>query len=613
MLQLHRNSVNSPLSTMPLYCSQGHENQSGSRFCIICGQRLPLGFGQVLEKRYRIVRQLGQGGFGRTYLAEALHRFNESCVLKEFAPQVQGAAELQKAKELFEREAGALHQLNHPQLPRFWELFQADMGGGIGCLFLVQDYVDGPTYFDLFKSGKQFSEAEVTHLLYKILPVLTYIHGKGVIHRDISPDNIILRDSDQLPVLIDFGGVKQIAATAVSNLTNLGVLQTRIGKKGYAPEEQIRKGEVYVNSDLYSLAVTALVLLTGKEPQDLYDIYQGAWRWGREINVSSQLEAVLKKMLAHKPSDRFSSANEVLQTLQSQVPLPPPAPATSNTSQMPTNGGTLSTNPAPLQSVRSALISKMHTLVFAPKAPPKLNPVTPSPIAPNPNNQAIQNPNNQAIQKPPQFLNWIGWWLLKVAFGAGFILLTGYAGFGVVNSVIRSTRIEPLIGRSLDTAPSQAPSSAERKQIDKLLSRRQDLEIPEAYFNLLVNEAFYAKHPEARGRSLTMNPDDAALRDEWYNTAFDLLDQLDRAQLSAATRRQLGSYVQRDYRTWQRQLKQGQLGGNTIDQLIQQTDKKFARLFPEQQGEKQNLKTFGQIWYAIFSDRVSQLETGKKR
>jgi serine/threonine-protein kinase len=110
-----------------------------------------------------------------------------------------------------------------------------------------------------------------------------------------------------------------------------------------------------------------------------------------------------------------------------------------------------------------------------------------------------------------------------------------------------------------------------------------------------------------------MNPDDAALRDEWYNTAFDLLDQLDRAQLSAATRRQLGSYVQRDYRTWQRQLKQGQLGGNTIDQLIQQTDKKFARLFPEQQGEKQNLKTFGQIWYAIFSDRVSQLETGKKR
>src|ERR687885_599080 len=85
-------------------------------------------------------------------------------VLKEFAPQVQGAPELEKAKELFEREAGALHKLHHPQLPGFWELFQADMGGGRGCLFLVQDYVEGQTYFDVLKSGQRLSEAEVTQL-----------------------------------------------------------------------------------------------------------------------------------------------------------------------------------------------------------------------------------------------------------------------------------------------------------------------------------------------------------------------------------------------------------------------------------------------------------------
>ncbi|MEW6491984.1 MAG: serine/threonine-protein kinase [Cyanobacteriota bacterium] len=603
---------------MPLYCSQGHENDSRNRFCKDCGQRLPLGFGQVLEKRYSIVNQLGQGGFGRTYLAEALHRFNERCVLKEFAPQVQGAAQLQKAKELFEREAGVLHQLQHPQLPRFWELFQADMGGGMGCLFLVQDYVEGSTYFDLLKSGKRLSEAEVMQMMCQILPVLAYIHAKGVIHRDISPDNIILRQSDQIPVLIDFGGVKQIATTAVSNLTNLGVLQTRIGKKGYAPEEQIRKGEVFVNSDLYSLAVTALVLLTGKEPQHLYDIYKGSWHWGREIQVSPQLETVLKKMLAYRPSDRFPSANEVLQAIQSQLPSSPtPAPTPSNSSQTQTKAVAPSTQPAPIQassqSVPRTFMSRIQTLVFAPKALPKLNPATPSPIAPNPNTQAIHpNPNHPVIQQPPQFFNWIGKGLLKVGVGVGFILLTGFAGWAVMNSVMRSNHFDPLVERSLDNTSSHSPNATEQKQIDQLLSRRQDLEIPEGFFNQFVNESFYAKHPEARGRSLTMNPEDAALRNDWYNTAKDLLDKLEQAQLSAEARRQLGSYVQKDYRTWQRQAKQGQLGGYTIDQLSQQTEKKFRELFPEQQGAKQNVQTFGQIWYAIFADRASQLETGKQ-
>src|SRR4028118_1088489 len=170
---------------MPLYCSQGHKNDSINRSCQQCGQRLPLALGQTLDKRYRLVSYLGQGGFERTYLAEALHRFGDRCVLKEFAPQVQGAPELEKAKELFEREAGALHKLHHPQLPGFWELFQADMGGGVGCLFLVQDYIEGQTYFDLFKSGMRLSEADVIQFLRQMLPILAYIHSQGVIHRDI--------------------------------------------------------------------------------------------------------------------------------------------------------------------------------------------------------------------------------------------------------------------------------------------------------------------------------------------------------------------------------------------------------------------------------------------
>ena len=352
---------------MPLYCSQGHENKSDNRFCCNCGQRLPLAVGQILDKRYRLISYLGQGGFGRAYQAEALLRFEEHCVLKEFAPQVQGTAELAKAKELFHREAGALHKLKHPQLPGFWELFQVDLGAGNGCLFFVQDYIEGKTYFDLLKSGRRLNEAEIRQFLRQMLGVLAYIHSQGVIHRDISPDNIILRTSDQLPVLIDFGGVKQIAATAVSKFTSIGK-STCLGKKGYAPEEQLRKGEVFVNSDLYSLAVTALVLSTGKEPQHLYDSYQGKWRWEQEIKISSQLQTVLAKMLAHQPTDRFATAEAVLQTLSSTLPPPSNYPPTQPTNTISPIIKQISTHRAIAPSLSQ--VSKILTLVLAPKAKP---------------------------------------------------------------------------------------------------------------------------------------------------------------------------------------------------------------------------------------------------
>lgn len=521
---------------MPLYCSQGHENDSLNRFCQQCGQQLPLAVGQILDKRYRLHRHLGQGGFGRTYLAEALHRFNEGCVLKEFAPQVQGAAELAKAKELFEREAGALHKLHHPQLPGFWELFQADMGGGVGCLFLVQDYVEGQTYFDLFKSGRQFSETEIIQFLRQMLPILAYIHSQGVIHRDVSPDNIILRNSDNLPVLIDFGGVKQIAATAVSQFSNIGTLPTRLGKKGYAPEEQLRQGKVFVNSDLYSLAVTALVLLTGKEPHHLYDTYKGAWRWGQEIKVSRELEAMLNKMLAHKPGDRFSTAHEVLQALLSQIPLAVPALIKASLSGMQTNAVSpqanlipaptpiplkINQNPSPIAPNLSK-ISRMMTLVFAPKAKPA--PIAVSPIS---NQLATPQINHPVIKKPSLFLSSLASWTLKFTVGTGLVLVTSWAGWAVMNSVIRSTNIGTLVKQLPNTPSHTSPNSAEAARTEKLLSRRQALGISEAAFYAQVNQKFYTKHPELNRRQLTAGQEDADLREEWYTIAENFLGTAD--------------------------------------------------------------------------------------
>ena len=314
-----------------VYCTKGHDNQDSNRFCQICGEKLnpptpqnTLVAGKVLEDRYRIVQQIGQGGFGRTYLCENLTRFNEPCVLKEFAPQVQGTYALDKAKKLFEREASVLHNLAHPQIPRFRELFELKTGSQ--GLFLVQDYVAGQTYRYLLAArqnqNRLFTEDEVRQLLIDTLPVLQYIHSLGVIHRDIAPDNLMLRSSDNLPVLIDFGGVKQIAVNVEIQATGNTEVPTCLGKVGYAPHEQMQRGTVSPNSDLYALAATCLVLLTGKEPTELIDPQSLTWNWRSVINLESNLGTLFDQMLQPNPVARFQSASEVLGALKQQVPTP---------------------------------------------------------------------------------------------------------------------------------------------------------------------------------------------------------------------------------------------------------------------------------------------------
>jgi len=276
--------------------------------------------GTRLRDRYLIQQQLGQGGFGRTYLAEDTGRFHEKVAIKEFVPNIQGTQALQKAEELFEREAITLHQLQHPQIPRFWETFREGKR-----LFLVEDFIEGQTYQSLLdqrlSQGKCFSEAAILQLFRELLPVLSYLHRQGVIHRDISPDNIILRAKDKQPVLIDLGGVKQVAidvATQVAGMRNRAVSgATCLGKVGYAPDEQLRLGIVAPHSDLYALAVTALVLMTGKQPQDLLDQNTLHWTWHRELTLSPLLTKILNQMLHRQPSQRFKSADEISQLLQS--------------------------------------------------------------------------------------------------------------------------------------------------------------------------------------------------------------------------------------------------------------------------------------------------------
>ncbi|WP_414584734.1 protein kinase domain-containing protein [Scytonema sp. PCC 10023] len=376
----------------------------------------PITADTVLQNRYRITQTLGQGGFGRTYLAQDQRRFNELCAIKELIPTVTGGYAWEKAKELFEREAAILYQIQHPQVPQFRERFEQDQR-----LFLVQDYVAGKTYRTLFDerkaSGGVFTEDEVWQLMRSLLPVLEYLHSQGIIHRDIAPDNIILRDKDNLPVLIDFGVVKELATKLKS--PDKTTPATTVGKYGYAPSEQIQTGRAYPSSDLYALAVTAIVLLTGKEPQDLFDEHHLTWKWQPWVSVNPQFASVLNRMLNAKPGDRYQNAADVLQVLQKLQAPQQPKVSTPNLSNVQTIA--VGRRPDPVQpSVQ-------------PSAPNKPKPVIP------------QQTSRSVLDNP----------LALLGITIIVILVAGFTSWAVVMSIRNKSQATP---ETASTQPQTFPS-----------------------------------------------------------------------------------------------------------------------------------------------------------
>jgi len=283
-------------------------------FCQSCGTKLiPL-----LKNRYRIIRPLGSGGFGKTFLAEDEDKLNEHCVVKQLAPKVSGSSALLKSMQLFEDEARQLQQLgkNHPQIPTLHAYFNQD-----NSLYLVQEFIEGKTLTQEFKEQGCFREEKIWNFLTELLPVLKFIHDNQVIHRDIKPDNIIRRDSDGQLVLIDFGASKL--------LTNIqGQQGTQIGTHGYSPLEQIKSGEAYPASDLFSLGATCFYLLTGINPFELYVNSGYSWvkNWNKycKVQISQKLYQVINKLLQTDIQNRYQSADEVPlpQILQSGIQLP---------------------------------------------------------------------------------------------------------------------------------------------------------------------------------------------------------------------------------------------------------------------------------------------------
>jgi serine/threonine-protein kinase len=263
--------------------------------------------------QYRAIKQLGQGGFGATFLAQnEVLPGKPSCVIKQLRPSGTAPHILQMAEELFEREAKTLGKIgNHPQIPRLLDYFKQD-----NQFYLVQEYISGATLQQEVKKIGCYSEAGVKQFLSEILPLLQYIHELKVIHRDIKPANLIRRSQDARLVLIDFGAVKnQVSQTAPNPAGQTALTAYAIGTPGFAPPEQMAMRPVYA-SDIYALGITCIYLLTAKTPKDLpYNPTTGEIMWEQLVDLSEHFTSVLKKMLEVSVRNRYQSAPEVLRAL----------------------------------------------------------------------------------------------------------------------------------------------------------------------------------------------------------------------------------------------------------------------------------------------------------
>jgi WD40 repeat protein len=288
------------------------QNPPQSNFCRSCGGRLRL------RDRYLAVQPIGQGGFGRTFKAIDEDKPSKPfCVIKQFFPQMEGTVATQKAGELFTQEASALEQLDYRNIPKLLAYFiTAD-----GRQYLVQEFIDGQNLKAELELDGKFSTAQIRELLLAILPTLDYIHSLGFIHRDIKPENIIRRADNRQLYLVDFGAAKVTKTVGIDRNENRSQMQgTTIGTPEFMAPEQ-GWGRAFPSSDLYSLGVTCLNLLTGVSPFNLFDDNQGQWNWRDTVtdSIEPQLVAIIDRLIQPRPIDRYPTARAVIDDLEEKV------------------------------------------------------------------------------------------------------------------------------------------------------------------------------------------------------------------------------------------------------------------------------------------------------
>ncbi|AFZ35005.1 serine/threonine protein kinase [Stanieria cyanosphaera PCC 7437] len=268
--------------------------------------------GKLLNERYLVVKICTSGSFGETYLAEDVqHSEHPICFVKRFKPTTKNLHLIKVAKLMFEREAKITSSLgNSRYIPRLLATFSEK-----NQFYLVQEFIQGHTLYSELATGDCWEENQVIQLLQEVLPILEFIHSHGIIHRDIKPSNLIRRWDDHKLVLIDFG-VAKLINNDLEEINNSKDHKIIVGTPGYMPSEQAQAHSCF-GSDIYALGIIAIETLTGTDTLNLsFDPKTHELSWEHLVSVSSELIAIINKMVCQDYHKRYQSASEVLKALE---------------------------------------------------------------------------------------------------------------------------------------------------------------------------------------------------------------------------------------------------------------------------------------------------------
>ncbi|MFZ9753154.1 MAG: protein kinase domain-containing protein [Cyanobium sp.] len=574
--------------------------------------------GQLIGERYRLERAVAESPHqGVLWLARDTLAAEAPVALRQLA----AGSDPQAVTELATRLQGVLH----PQVPRFGAVIRQGE-----TLWLVRDWQAGRTYAQLLEARRErqlvFGAGEVLLLLRQLLPVLTALHGQDLIHGDISPANLLRRDRDGLPVLLDFGlarGWRDSGAAAAGAADG----ETLVGATpGYAPPELLRGEPAAPWMDLHALGVVALVLLSGDPPASLLDPVTLAWRWPVALEAEPALRQQLERLLSPDRSRRFSGAAEALAAVQAlpmpdstgpvpradrtlvlvpqapepsgSSPEPPPAPAPE--AAAPSHPNALEVEPAADQLEQAALAAAVPPPQQAAAAPPEPSCSDPDANEPNPEPDPVPAREPRGGQARDRLIQ-----REEAAEGGLWPVLIALVVSAVLGTALGWWWLGRSRGPEAPTAVVEVPTSlppAEVDQRQQLLNRLRALQIDRGWFLSLVDASLMAQYPERKGRLPSDALEDAPLRKVWNELAEEWLARVE--QIPMPLRSRLGGFRAADWERRQQALVEQGLSPSVLAQLVSGSTR---ALLPGNSAGTMPPEPFRQLWYASAETTLENL------